>query len=358
MRIHRSIVPLILVGFVLGLVIVPGIAQQAKPEAKQPAKTFIPKEVKDILAQNLESRQARQDIPFTIFKQLYLPARDASYIYFFYKIKNADLGFVPAPAVPGAAADAPAKMKAAADVFLQFHQMEGGKPAKIIKEVYVPVNLEKEAAGFDPDAEDWYTVGYPLMPGSYLLATAVATRDLKKIGTAYSDFVLPDAKSFTTALDTTPIIFLSDYKELQSAETVAEFHPGYLRYAILQISPNIESTIAVGDTLDTFFYIYGAKSDASGAFNIECVFEVTKGDEPAIKFAPQAYLNPFISQPLPMKQTLITKTTDEKGEPKESQKVQDLPAGDYTFTIKITDKISGLTCTKSVDFTVVDKPAK
>jgi hypothetical protein len=141
-------------------------------------------------------------------------------------------------------------------------------------------------------------------------------------------------------------------------ETIAELHPGFLRYAILQISPNIESTISVGDTLDTFFYIYGAKQDASGAFNIECQFEVTKGAEPAIKFAPQSYLNPFISQPLPTKQTLIEKTTDEKGITKENQKVQDLPAGSYTFKVTVTDKISGLTCAKSVDFTVVDKPAK
>jgi hypothetical protein len=358
MRIHRSIATLILAGFVLGLAVVPAAAQQAKPEAKQPpAKTYIPKEVKDVLGQNLDARQARQDIPFTVFKHIYLPARDASYIYVFYKMKNADLGFVPTPMVPGAAADAPAKLKAMFDVFLQFHQMEGGKPAKVIKEVYVPVTLEKDSTGYNPDAEEWYTVGYPLMPGPYLLATAITTHDLKKIGTAYSEFALPDAKSFTDKLDTTPIMFLKDYKELQSAETIAEFHPGYLRYAILQISPNVESIINAGDTLDTLFYIYGAKPDASGAFNIECQFEVTKGQEPAIKVAPQSYLNPFISQPLPLKQTLVTKTTDEKGETKESQKVQDLPAGSYTFTVKITDKISGFTCSKSVDFSVAEKTA-
>lgn len=359
MKIHRVIAPLILAGFVLGLVAVPGVAQQAKPEAKQaPAKTYIPKEIKDILAQNLETRQTRQDFPFTIIKQLYLPARDASYIYFFYKIKNADLGFVPAPAQPGAPADAPVRLKAVFDVFLQFHQMEGGKSAKVIKEVYVPVTIEKDQAGLDLNAEEWYTVGYPLMPGSYLLATSVTTHDLKKIGTAYSDFVLPDSKSFTKELDTTPIMFLKEYKELQTAETVAEFHPGYLRYAILQISPSIDSTINLGDTLDTFFYIYGAKPDASGAFNIECQYEVKKGEEPMIKFAPQAYPNPFVSQPLPMRQTLVTKTTDEKGEVKEEQKVQDLGVGSYTFTVKITDKISGLTCTKAVDFSVVEKTAK
>jgi hypothetical protein len=359
MKTYRFVVPLAAAGLVLGLFAVPGIAQQAKPEAKQPpAKTYIPKEVKDILAQNISTRQTRQDIPFTIFKQLYLPARDASYIYFFFKMKNGDLGFTPAPAVPGAPADAPAKLRAVFDVFLQFHQETDGKPTKVIKEVYVPVTLEKDAAGFDPNAEDWYTIGYPLMPGSYLLAAGIASRDLKRIGTGYCDFTLPDNNSFTKALDTTPIIFLKDYKELSTAETVAELHAGFLRYAILQISPNIDNTIAVGDTLDTFFYIYGAKPDASGAYNIECQFDVLKDEEPAIKFALQPYQNPFISQPLPMKQTLLTKTTDEKGEPKETQKVQDLPAGTYTFSVQITDKISGLTCAKKVGFTIVDKTEK
>jgi hypothetical protein len=363
MKIQRMVAPLVLAGIALSLIALPGLAQQAKPEAKQPpVKMYIPPQVKDVLNQNLTTRQTRQDIPFTIFKHLYLPARDAAYIYFFYKAKNADLGFVPTPALPGAPVDAPAKLKAVFDVFLQFFQVVDGKPAKVIKEVYIPVSLEKDAAGYDPETAEWYTVGYPLMPGSYLLATALTTHDLKKIGTAYFDFTLPDAKTFAASLDTTPIIFLKEYKEVPAAETVADFHPGFLRYAILQITPNMDNTIAVGDTLDTFFYIYGAKPDANSAFNIECQFEVTKGTEPAIKFAAQAYVNPFISQPLPMKQTLITKATtktaDGKEEVKESQKVQDLPAGSYTFSIKITDKVSGLTATKSVDFTVVDKPAK
>ena len=361
MNMRRFAAPLILAGFVLSLAAAPAAAQQQKPEPKPQPKMYIPPAVKDVLAANLATRQVRQDIPFTVFKQLYLPGRDSTYIYFFYKMKNADLGFAPAPAsIAAIAPDAGPKVRAVVDLFLQFHQVENGNPAKVIREVYVPVAIEKDAAAYEQekDKEEWYTIGYPLMPGTYLLATALTSHDLKRIGIAYCDFTLPEAKSFTKELDTTPIFFLKDYKEVAAPETITALHAGFLRYAILQIVPNLDNAIGVGDSLDTFFFIYGAKPDAAGAFNIECQYEVMKGKEPAIKFAPQTYQNPFVSQPLPMKQTLLTKSTDEKGVVKESQKIQDLPVGSYTFSIKITDKGSGLTCTKSIDFTIVDKPAK
>jgi len=358
MKIKKLIAPVVIAGFLFSMFVVwsiaePGFPQQKEQkEAKPPAaKIFIPKEVRDVMLQGLQARQVRQDIPFSIFKSTILPAQTAFYIVPFLKIKNGDLPFAPVAAPqPANAAAAPAqpKVRATFDVFLQFHRLENGVATQIVREVYVPTTQEQDAATYDPNKEEWYTVAYPLLPGNYLLAIAVATHDLKKIGTQYFEFVLPDVKSFTKELETTTIFFLKDYKELPSAETVAELHKGYFRYSIAQFTPSVDNVLTFGQGTEIFFLVLGAQPNEQNKYSIECQYGVTEGDKDAIRFAPTTYETPFISQPLFMKQTLLTKDKDGK----ESQESRDLPAGSYTFTIKLTDKVSGRTCSKAVDFTV------
>lgn len=453
----KLIAPALLAGFVFGLLAVmssaaPGFPQEKeKKDVKQPAaKIFIPKEVRDVMLQGLQARQTRPDIPFTIFKSAFLPARDAFYIIPFLKIKNADLPFMPAAAAQIAdAAVAPVqpKLRAVFDVFLQFHKMDNGVPTQIAKEVYIPVTLEEDTAAYDPNKEEWYSVAYPLLPGNYLLAIAVTTHDLKKIGMQYFEFSLPDLKSYTKEMDTTPVFFLKNYKELPAAETVAQLHKGCFRYSIAQFSPSIDNTFAVGDSLEVFFFALGAQPNDQNKYDIECQYDVKQGDKEAIIFAPAKYETPFISQPLFLKQTLQIKKTDNnaklllsgwswsktqsgnsieaKGDVKnistaslknveavvtfsdkdnnkisqasvlidanpilanqsstfkitgdfnpaisnatvefkvqngekivnseERQESRDLPPGSYTFTIKLTDKVSSRTCSKTVDLTV------
>lgn len=362
MRTKKLIAPILIAGFAFSLLVMPSLAapqtqeKQEKKDVKQPAaKVFIPKEVRDVLLQGLPTRQIRQDIPFTIFRSSFLPAQSAFYVFLYLKMKNADLGYAaaaPQAATPPAAAAvtpvaAPTTVKATFDVFLQFHKMENGQPTQILKELYVPTTQEQNAEGYDPAKEDWYTVGYPLPSGQYLVAMAVTTHDLKKIGTQYYEFSLPDVKALKE-LDTTPVFFLKDYKELPAAEQVAALHRNFLRYSILQISPNLENVVSPGDPLDLFFMILGAQPNEQNKYTIECQYSVKQGDKEVIKFAVQNYETPFISQPVPLKQTLVTKDKDGK----ENQEMKDLAAGSYTFTIKLTDKISGRTGAKSVDFTV------
>ena len=151
----KLIVPVILAGFVIGLVAPPSIAQQAKraaPPKQQSTRVIIPKEVKDTLNAGLPARQGRQDIPFTIFKSTYLPAQQAFYIILFAKMKNGDLGFAPAPPSQVADVAAPAgnRLRATFDIFLDFHKIENGAPLPASKEVYIPVTLEQDAAGLTP----------------------------------------------------------------------------------------------------------------------------------------------------------------------------------------------------------------
>jgi len=349
----RIIVPMLLAGLILAWLAAPAsaapAAQKDKKEAKpQPVKVYIPKEVKELMLAGLAAKQARMDIPFEVFKTLYLPAQQAFYNVFFLKIKNSDLGFAPAAAqVVDPDAPAALKLKATFNMFLAFFKVENDKPTTLVKEVYVPAAIEADQAGFDPAKDEWYAVGYPLMPGQYLASIAIASQDLKKIGIQYADVKLPDPKSFTVSLDTTPIFFGKEYKNLQAPETKAELHKGSFVYSVLQVTPNIDNVFSVGENLDMFFYIFGSQPKEGGKYDIEINFEVMQGDKIAVKYATGAYDSPLISLPLQMKQTLQIK----KGEETRSE-TRDLPAGSYTLVLKITDKVSGLTCEKKVDFTV------
>lgn len=348
----KFVVPMLLAGIVLACLAAPASAAPAAQKDKekaQPVKVYIPKEVKDAMVAGMAAKQARLDIPFEVFKTLYLPAQQAFYNVFFLKINNADLAFAPAatqvvdPAAPAAAP----KLKATFHVFLAFYKVENDKPTTLVKEVFVPAAIEADSANFDLTKDEWYCVGYPLMPGPYLAAIAVVSQDLKKIGIQYADVMLPDPKSFTASLDSTPIFFGKEYKQLQAPETKSELHKGFFMYSVLQVTPNIDNVFALGENLDMFFYLFGTQPKGDGKYDIEINFEVMQGDKTAIKYATGNFESPLVSLPLQLKQTLQIK----KGEETRSE-TRDLPAGSYTLVLKIADKVSGLKCEKKVDFTV------
>jgi hypothetical protein len=120
------------------------------------------------------------------------------------------------------------------------------------------------------------------------------------------------------------------------------------RYSVLEIVPNIDHVFAAGDVLDVFFTIIGAQAGPDNKYSIEVVYDVTKGEEPAIKFQPAMYEAPLVSHPLPLKQTVQIKS----GDAAPRQETRDLVPGTYTLHLKITDKISGNSCVKQYDFTV------
>jgi hypothetical protein len=322
-------------------------------------QVFIPKEVKADIQEGLASRQGRQDIPVSISHSLYLPARENFHTVFFIKVKNSDLGFASAAAAPAEARtdqrgpqdiiaqEAPAEFRAEFNVFLQFNRLDKNGVPEIFRETYVPTTLQVPAAGYEPEKEELYSVGYPLPFGHYLVAVALTSLDLQKVGIAYHELNIPDPTQFSKSLDTTPIFFAKQIDEMPEAEPRIVFHKDYFTYAILKIFPNLDRGFSAGENLDIFFYIFGAQTNAAQQYEIEIDFEVKKGEEMQIKFSPQTYATPMISQPLPMKQTVKIK----KGE-EERIEQRDLPAGNYSLVINLLDKVSQNTVTKTVDFEV------
>ena len=364
MKAKRIIVPVLLVAVVLstitGLTAATQQKDKKKEQPKQQEKVFIPKEVKALIQEGLAARQGRQDIPINIFQSLYLPARENFQVVFFMNIKNSALGFAPAtvqPAEPKAekkgpqetpAQAAPETLQASFNVFLQFNRLNEDGAPEVFKEVYVPANIQVPAAGFDAEKEDLYSVGYPLPFGHYLVALAVTSLDLQKIGISYHEFTIADPASFTKALDTTPVFFVKQMDQMESVEQRTVFHRGVFTYSVLKVVPNLEKIFHAGENLDVFFFIFGAQPNSSQQYEIEINFEVKKGEESAIKWSAQVYNSPLISQPLPMKQTVKIK----KGDEPERTEQRDLPAGSYTLVISMLDKVSQKTGVQTVDLTV------
>jgi len=354
----------VILGFVLNFAVITGFSTQEKKEAKQKGENkpiYIPKEVKTIFQEGMKTRQPHLDIPFTIVENLYLPAQSNIHSIFIFKVKNADLGFAPIVLAPekgkeeeekqqkseSSSEPMSAELQARNHIFIQVNR----KDSEFVKEIYIPFNLSIESASYDPNKEEIYTVGYPLPPGDYLLSMAIASKKLEKIGTQYFELSLPDSLSFTENLDTTPIFFSKNIQKISSPESIIKVHKEFFTYSALQIEPNLEKVFSPGENLDIFFFIFGTKPDEQKQFDIDINYEVLKGEEKIIRYASQKYNFPLVSQPLPMKKTVLIKT--KKGETIEERKEQrDLGPGIYTLSIDIKDNISGLSLKKAIDFEV------
>jgi len=363
MKIKNLIVSALSLVLLLSLVSPLSLSAQEKSQEKQEQSTaiFIPETVKAAIQEGIQTRQPRLDIPFTIIKHFYLPAQQNIQVILFFKVKNSDLGFASITSdiegqkkkqekedeAQSIFETTPNKLNAKANVFLQFNKLEDNIPGEVVKEVYIPFNLEVDGVSYEPDKEEIYSIGYPIPPGDYLLSTAITSNNLDKIGTQYYELSLPNLVSFSGELDTTPIFSAKNIEEMSAAEAQVQIHKGFFTYSILQIEPNLENLFSPKDNLDLFFYVLGAKPNEQGKFDIEINYEVYKGEAIQIRYQPQIYDSPLISQPLPMKKTVLIKS--EEGEKKETR---DLEPGSYTLSLKITDKISGNSITRTIDFEV------
>lgn len=355
MKIKSFAISTMLIGFMLCQASVLSLNAQETKEKQQPDLVIIPKEVKAVFQEGMATRQARMDIPFTFAKHLYLPAQQNLHNIIFFKVKNADLGFVPVPTETQvqteegetSAQESTAKLQVKNHVFLYFNQLDG----TFTKEVYIPYDLEVEQATFDPEKEEIYSTGYPIPSGKYLLSMAITSNKLEKIGTQYYEFDLPAPASFTEEVGTTPVFFAKNMTRMASPEMKTEIHKDFFTYSILQIFPKQENVFTVGENLDIFFFIFGAQPNEQGKNDITVNYEIVQGEEKIIKFAPTNYDMPLISQPLPIKKTVIIKTTkgEETAERKESQ---DIEPGEYTLSIDIKCNISGKALKKDISFSV------
>jgi hypothetical protein len=379
MNSKKLLLALILAAFVVSVLAVPGPAnaqkekEQAKPQEKE--KVYIPKDVKAVFEQGLATRQGATGVPLAVTQHLFFPyyrALDLLHNVFQIRVKNSDLGFGPAGAPAPQAEEKKAEekkettsafeavpsteMEAVFDVFLQFREMKDNVPGKIVKEVYVPTQIVIPAAEYKADEEGVYYISYDLPPGSYLLIAGIQRvvpgADKKKpetlLGSTYFDFSTPDPAKLEGKLETTPILITKEIGQLQAQETRTILHRGYFTYLVLKITPNTANTVPQKSNLEILYFVLGAKANEAGKFALETGMEIKAGEKEVIKYSSTVYDAPYVSLPLPLKQTVkITSGETERTE------TRDLAPGKYTLVVNITDKIGGGTVTKTLDFEVI-----
>ena len=225
--------------------------QKGKQEPKAPGKASMPKEIAAVIQEGLATRQGRQDIPFSFFKQLILPAQEKNlYPVFFFKAKNGDLGYAPSASGSG-------QMETTLIVFFEFYQPDaagalkpkfGGRSQNV---------LTTDAAGYSADKEDWYSFGLALRAGKYTLALVLSTPDMKKLSVCYSDVTLPGPEVYETTLwPTDPIIVTAmDQVEPDQRPTI---HRGYFTWGAAKIVSNVNAEVRSGENLEVLFFVLGA----------------------------------------------------------------------------------------------------
>jgi hypothetical protein len=336
----------------LSVISMPSVSAQAASgtqgkgqEVKPPAKASMPKEVAAIIQEGLATRQGRQDIPFSIFKQIVLPAQSGNlYPVFCFKAKNGDLGYVPSASGSG-------EMETTINVFFQFYQSGEAIPLKPLFGGKSLAVLKSDGAGYDPEKEDWYSFGLAMPAGKYTLAMVLATPDMKKMSVGYCDVSLPAAETYQAALWLTEPVIVKTLEQVEP-DPRPTVHRGYLSWGAMKVVADIAGGIASGENLEVLFFVLGAavKDPAAvrPANDLEVYFEVQGEDgKAAIKWAPASFEAYFINQALPLVQTLQIK--DDKGERLEKRP---LPAGKYILLANVTDKVSGLKGQAKVGFEV------
>ena len=357
MKLKNFNVIVLIFGLTIGTLSIPNLnAQVQDPQqvVEELAREFIPAEILAIIKSGLDTRTQNTGIPFDVFKFLYLPAQQNMHGIFFFKCKNADLGFqgITKPAAVeekeiSAFESIPTQLISRNNIYLYFKQLNGDYE----KQIYVPFNQKADGITYAPEEESYYSIGYPLPAGDYVLGMAIASPDHQKVGTQYFEFSLPNAASFTE-IDITPVFFVNRMNQMDAVEMQIEVHKGFFTYGLYQMEPNVENVFSPGDNLDIFFYIFGIQANAEGKYDIEINYSITQGEQAAIRYATTKYEFPVVSQPLPMKKTVIVKTTDEEGTEIEKTETRDLEPGIYTFSMEIKDNLSGKSVTKSVEIEV------
>lgn len=343
---HRKIV---IASFIVALVFCQQVlAQNANQTVdKKPASgpVYIAPQVAAVIDAGVQQRQNRNDIPLNYLRTLYLPAQQNQvYPIFLFKIKNADLNLA-------AAAETPEILRAKFHTFIRIYRLENGVAGAIVRERYIPFNPEENQATFQPAGENFYSIAGEIYPaGSYLLALAISTPDFARISVNYNEFILPDTTLLQNKLDATPVFSVTGLQQMPAADTRITIHKNSFVYNTLLLAPSISNEFKSNESLDLFYFVLGAKTDSTNAFDLQITYRFKKDGKELRKLGPAPVKNIIISQPIALSFAEITKNA--KGVETERKEIR-LEPGDYTLEIEMLDNVSKAAGMKEFKFKIV-----
>ena len=282
--------------------------KKQEKEAVEEEEVYIPQEIKSIMVEGVAARQSRADIPFEIVRFLYVPAQQNVHAVFLFRITNADLVFELPLVETGeteteaeAQAEAPQIIQTNFKIFAQFYENKKGTVGQVVRESYVPASFQEELSAYQPEKDNIYSLGYPLPAGEYLLALAVTSPDLSKIGLQLLEFSLPGILSFKDRLGLTPVFFLKSLEQHEEPELITRVHRNSFVYSTLEIVPNVKNIFAPGEPVDIFYFIYGCQpKPGTNQYEIAIGYRVLKGEELVIEYRESTFPFPLVSHPLPL----------------------------------------------------------
>lgn len=303
------------------------------PEKKAQKEELIkiPKQIVQIMDQNILERKSRIDIPIEFKGYLYFPsaAIENLFVVFTFNLPNSAIF----------SSEFEGKMMGELDFFLRFYSTDSkGNPVRGFKEVYLPLKEIIEKEKYNPEESHYYSIAQTIPAGKYILSYSIASPDLKKITVNYAEVSLPGLNKIEK-LETTPFFFVKALKILDTTVTEAKIEKDSFTYGRLEIAPYFSNDFKGNETVELFYFILGASTSSKGTYDFEINYTLKKEEEVKIKFAPLNYENqraPIISHPIPI-------FSPEK----------ELDPGDYYLQVSIKDKNSGEKIEGKIDFSVV-----
>ena len=211
---------------------------------------------------------------------------------------------------------------------------KGEEETKEVQSFSLPlqINYTEDEYSQQGDKSDIYSIGFPLLPGSYHLYLGVWDEKANHLTTLARELEVPDFHK-GDRLFISSILFARKLNRLDAIQPALEKVTKNMVLGVMELELSQGNIFQQSNQPILFFYIGGASfNPETQKPDIQIEYGLSKGDEFIGKFPPQKYEAPAIAQPFPLAK---------------------FPPDDYTLEIEISDLVSKQKIVASVSFKVI-----